>query len=217
METRTPQGNMVAQQVRTWNVVDSNIIQAIQDVPRDAFVPKKYKDFAYADIQVPIRGGQVMLSPAVEGRLLQALAVKKTDHVLEIGTGSGYMSAVLGKLAKDVVSVDVLRGFSDDASLKLVELGVNNVRFQTGDAAFGWESGAPYDAILITGGLPELPEAFKNMLSIGGRIVAILGDSPNMQAVCVERVSNSDWKITSLFDTSVPLLKNAPQHEEFNF
>lgn len=217
METRTPQGNMIAQQVRTWNVTAPNVIQAIEEVPREAFVPKKYKKFAYADMQIPIRSGQVMISPTVEGRLLQALAIKKTDHVLEIGTGTGYTSAILGKLAKDVISVDVLRAFSDDASLKLVELGVNNVRFQTGDAAAGWESGVPFDAILITGGLPELPESFKNMLTVGGRIVSIVGDAPNMQAVCVERISNSDWKVTSLFDTVVPVLKNVSQPEEFNF
>jgi protein-L-isoaspartate(D-aspartate) O-methyltransferase len=216
--------NMIKQQIQPFNVSDPAVLSALMNVPRENFVPEKYRAFAYADWMIPIGPSnrqEKMLFPRVEGRMLQALSLSKTDRVLEIGTGSGYFSALLGKLSKDVLSVDIYRDFSDMAALNTVSHGVNNICFETGDASQYWESkhpkfiGVKFDAIVITGGLPTFPEKYKNLLAEGGRMVAIIGALPSMQVIRV--TAEKPEKKESLFDTVVPILKKVSVAPIFEF
>lgn len=202
--------NMVEQQIRPWEVLDPRILDLIGSMPREEFVPAQYRDLAFADIMMPLGHGQVMLEPKVEARLLQALAIEPSDAVLEIGTGSGYFAALLAKLGKHVYSVDIFPDFAENAQCALVRHGISNVTLETGDAVAGWNRHAPYDVIAITGSLPVLPEVFLHSLKPGGRLVAIVGEAPVMEAVLVTRAGEgAQWARESLFETGVPPLLNA--------
>jgi protein-L-isoaspartate(D-aspartate) O-methyltransferase len=226
--TTHPKVNMVKQQIQPWNVTDPKVLAALLSLPREAFVPQKYRVFAFTDWMIPLSPlsrGEKMLTPSLEGKLLQALNLSKQDRVLEVGTGSGYFSALLGKLAKEVLSVDIYRDFSDEAALNAVSHGVNNVYFETGDASQSWEVkhpkfvGTQFDAIVITGALSSFPEAYKALLAEGGRMVAIIGEAPSMQVIRVTRDkgSLSEFRQESLFDTVVPLLKKSIRQPVFSF
>ncbi len=216
-----PKINMVKQQVQPGGVSDPSVISALLSVHRENFVPEKYRAFAYADWMIPLERGQVMLSPLVEGKMLQALKLTKKDHVLEIGTGSGYFSALLGKLSKHVFSVDISRDFSDLAALNTVSYGVNNICFETGDASQSWKPSeknqklfqGTFDAIVFTGAMPVIPKAYKNLLGDGGRLVAILGTAPVMTVVRVTAGRNAQGERVfleeSLFETLAPPLRNS--------
>jgi protein-L-isoaspartate(D-aspartate) O-methyltransferase len=208
---------MVSQQARTWGVPGLPLTQAMESLNRQQFVPKRYQKVACADICIPLRYGRNLVSPVLSARLITALKLTNQSHVLEVGTDSGYHSALLGKVSKDVVSVDTLRANSDDASLKMVELGVNNVTFQTGNALTGWEKGSPFDAILINGAIPFVPSVFKNLLKKDGRLVAVVGVKAPMQAVCITRQSNDLWTCDSLFDTELPVVKSMKPDSQFEF
>jgi protein-L-isoaspartate(D-aspartate) O-methyltransferase len=205
---------MVKQQIQPWNVSDARVLSALMSLRREDFVPEKYRILAYADWMIPLSRAQKMLTPGMEGKLLQALQLKKTDLVLEIGTGTGYFSALLGKLAHQVVSVDLFREFSDMGALNSVSHGVNNIVFQTGDASRGWslfgKDQRPFDAIIFTGSLPTFPERYTALLSEGGRLVVGVGESPSMQVIRVTRADlkngSSVFHRESLFDTVLPRL-----------
>ncbi|NCX93322.1 MAG: protein-L-isoaspartate O-methyltransferase [Gammaproteobacteria bacterium] len=216
MDSSNPQLNMLNQQIRTMNVTDDRVLEAILKTPRHDFVPTAYQALAYADMMIPISYGEYMLSPLVEARMLQALGLTGDEHVLEIGTGTGYFSALLGRLAKSVVSVDIHRDFSDMAALKMIEHKVFNVKFMTGSAAEGWSHGGPFDAIVITGSLPVLPKAFLETLKIGGCVVAIVGDAPSMQVIRVRKTDQGS-SMDNLFDTMVPALQGARVLDRFQF
>ncbi|MDX1252377.1 MAG: protein-L-isoaspartate O-methyltransferase [Gammaproteobacteria bacterium] len=201
--------NMVEQQIRTWEVLDPRILDLIGSMPREEFVPAQYRDLAFADIMIPLGHGQVMMEPKVEARLLQALAIESSDTVLEVGTGSGYFTALLARLGKHVHSVDIFPDFTENARRALAQHGINNVTLETGDAAKGWNKHAPYDVIAITGSLPALPETFLHSLKPGGRLVAVVGEAPVMEAVLVTRAGEgAQWARESLFETNIPLLLN---------
>lgn len=209
--------NMIEQQIRTWEVLDTKVLDLLKEVPRENFVPPRYIGLAFADIEIPIGEGQTMLSPKVEGRILQALEIKKTDKVLEIGTGSGYLTALLAKSAKEVVSVELIPGLSALAKQCLAKLNIDNVSLETGNAAEGWPSHAPYDVIVFTGSLPVSPESVKQSLTIGGRMFVVTGDAPAMQATMIRRVSADSFKQDVIFETCLPPLNNAPQPDRFHF
>ncbi len=209
--------NMVEQQIRPWEVLDQKVLDVLEAVPREDFVPAEWRNLAYVDEFIPLPGGEVMLPPRIEARLLQALDVQPEETVLEVGTGSGYFTALLAKLARHVYSVEIDPELSASAGEKLREHGIANVTLEVGDAARGWDRHAPYNAIAITGSLPELPDAFREQLTIGGRLVAIVGEAPVMEAVLIRRLGESEWSEEFLFETVVPPLKNAPGANRFRF
>ena len=207
--------NMIEQQIRPWEVLDQRVLDLLNKLPREDFVPQRYRKLAYTDTSIPLGNDQVMMPPRVEARILQALNIQADDTVLEVGTGSGYVTALLASLSDHVYSVDINADMTRTAGDKLADHGITNVTLETGDAARGWDAHAPYDVIVITGSLPLLPVNFKQALKIGGRLVAIVGDSPVMEVVLITRVGESEWAQETLFETDLPALINAPEPERF--
>ena len=209
--------NMIEQQIRPWDVLDQRVLELIDALPRENFVPAAYIKLAYADINIPLDHGQVMMAPKVEARMVQALAIKDTDTILEVGTGSGYVTALLARSGKRVYSVDIYPDVTAAAGRKLAELGIDNVILETGDAVNGWDRHGPYDVIAITGSLPTLPEGFLQSLKIGGRLFVVTGQEPVMEARLITRTSEQGWIEQALFETVLPPLVNAPQPQRFVF
>lgn len=198
--------NMIEQQIRPWEVLDQRVLDIIGRTPREDFVPPPYRNLAFADMRIPLGHGQVMMNPNVEGRLLQALNLEPADSVLEVGTGSGYLTACLAQLGGHVTSVDIFADFTESAQQKLLGHGIKNIQLHTGDAAQGWNG--RYDVIAITGSLPELPASWRQCLNSGGRMFVILGEPPIMDATLITRIGEHDWLEESLFDTEFPPLIN---------
>ena len=215
MSTELARNNMIEQQIRPWDVADDTILNLIADVPREEFVPAGFHNLAFADMNIPIGHGEVMMPPKIEARMLQALNIQQDEVVLEIGTGSGYVTTLLAKLARHVYSVDIHEDFVSHASSKLRDDDVINVTIQQGDAATGWGQHGPYDVIAITGSLPLLSDNFQKSLKVGGRLFAIVGDSPVMEARLITRISDSEFQTEDLFETDLPALRNAPQPDRF--
>jgi protein-L-isoaspartate(D-aspartate) O-methyltransferase len=209
--------NMVEQQIRTWEVLDPNVLQLLTRIRREEYVPQQYRSLAFADMEIPLGFGEFMLAPRLEARLLQEAGLLDEDRVLEVGTGSGYMTALMASLAKHVYSVDIVPEFTEPARRKLTERGVANVTIETGDAARGWANHAPYNVIVLTGSVPHLPAEFERSLALGGRLIAIVGDEPVMTARRIKRVGESAFSREGLFETCVKALRNAPQPERFVF
>jgi len=207
--------NMVEQQIRPWDVLDQRVLDAIAQVPREAFVPEAYRKLAFSDVRIPLGHDQVMMNPNLEGRLLQALGLRAEDKVLEIGTGSGYVTACLATLAGHVTSVELFEDFSERAGERLAAQGIHNVELVVGDAAKGWGDEQSYEAIAVTGSLPTLPEAFRRALTVGGRLFVIVGRSPVMEARLITRVGDEEWTEESLFETDFPTLLNVEAPTEF--
>jgi len=209
--------NMIEQQIRTWDVLDQKVLDLLGDVDRGDFVPEAYRDLAYADIAVPLDHGQVMMHPKIEARLLQALDLHPTDVTLEVGTGSAYLTVLLAHATRHVYSVDIFPEFSRQADERLAIYDIENVTLETGGGANGWGQHGPYDVIAITGSLPMLPESFAHSLNRGGRLFAIVGDAPVMEAVLIRRMGQDEWSREVLFETELPALINAPQPTRFVF
>ncbi len=207
--------NMIEQQVRPWDVLDQRVLDLLAQVPREEFVPKAYRNLAFADINIPLAHDQIMMSPKMEGRLLQALRLNPNDTVLEIGTGSGYFTALLAKLAKHVESVDIFADFTQEAQAKLTTFNINNVYLQTGDAINGWNKEVRYDVIVLTGSVPSLKPHFQEQLNEGGCLFAIVGEEPVMQAQLMTRISATETNLEILFETVLPPLLGAPSTESF--
>ena len=221
MNTEQARFNMIQQQIRPWDVLDPGVLELLSVVKREDFVPAEYRDLAFADVEIPMKAnatpGQKMLAPRVEARMLQELAIRNTDKVLEIGTGSGYMAALLAAKAEFVYSVEIDPELVDFARKNLQRAGVVNVSVDQGDGAHGWKLYAPYDVIVVSGSLPLLPEALLRQLKIGGRLVAIVGAEPSMEAQLVKRVDESAFSTVNLFETVVAPLLNASQPSKFVF
>jgi len=209
--------NMVVSQIRTGSVLDDRILELVSRGPRQDFVPDALRNLAFVDMQIPLGHGEVMMAPQVEARLLQELAIKPTDKILEIGTGSGYLTWLLAQLGAKVHSVEIRPEFTDRASGRLAAHGARNVELEIGDGARGWDKHAPYDVILVTGSLPMLPEAFKKQLGVGGRLIAIVGKSPAMQAQRVTRLTETSYDTCGLLETDLPPLQNALAPSAFVF
>lgn len=208
--------NMIEQQIRTWEVLDPVVLDLLHQVPREDFVPSSYKGLAFADLEIPLGHGQAMLSPKLEARMLQALDLKNTDTVLEIGTGSGYMTALLTKLARHVDSVEIIQELSHRAAQRLAAHGILNVTLEVGDGARSW-SDKTYDAIVLTGSVPLFPEDFQHQLKPGGRLLAVVGEAPAMEAVLITCQSPNVYRRVTLFETCIPSLEHALQPERFSF
>jgi protein-L-isoaspartate(D-aspartate) O-methyltransferase len=209
--------NMIEQQIRPWDVLDDQVLETLANTPREDFVPERYRALAFSDISVPLAHEQVMMPPKLEGRLLQSLLLKPTDSVLEIGTGSGYLTACLARLAGSVHSVDIFADFIEEAGNQLSSHGITNATFEKADAASGLETSQRYDAIAVTGSLPVLHRGYHELLNPGGRLFVIVGKPPIMQALLITRTGDQEWNEESLFEISIPPLINAPQPEAFRF
>lgn len=207
--------NMVEQQIRTWDVLDQRVLDVIRDTPREDYVPDAFRKLAYADISVPLGEGEVMMPPRVEARLLQALQLKPDDRVLEVGTGSGYLTALISQLASRVVSVEIHETLAARARSALEDHGIQNAVVEVGDAVHGWTRAAPYDAIAVTGSLPMMEERFQHQLTVGGRVFIIVGQAPAMEALLITRMGQEDWATESLFETVVPPLRGAKEPDRF--
>ena len=210
--------NMIEQQIRTWDVLDLDVLNLLQVVKREAFVPAAYKSLAFFDTEIPLAPGASMFAPKMEARLLQEAAIKKHENVLEIGAGSGYMAALLAYKARHVTSVEIDPELKAMAEKNLHDYGVTNATVALGDGAAGWASGdGAYDVIMISGALPVLPDAFLKQVKVGGRIVAIIGEAPVMSAQLVTRVSDIGFHTVKLFETCVRPLRNALTPTHFRF
>ena len=211
--------NMIEQQIRPWNVLDPAVLQLLSVVKREDFVPAAQRDLAFADLEIPLGAGpgQTMLAPKIEARMLQELGLKATDTVLEIGSGSGYMAALLAAKAEFVYSVEIDPALVDFARQNLAQAGIVNVSVDLGDAAQGWPLYAPYDAIVLSGSTPVLPEALLRQLKIGGRLVAVVGELPAMQVQLVTRTGEDAFSTSVVFETVVAPLVNAQQGTKFVF
>lgn len=207
--------NMVEQQIRTWEVLDARVLEVFEALPREAFVPERHRNLAYADIQLPLPHDEVMMEPRLEARLLQALDPRPDESVLEIGTGTGYLTACLARLAGQVTSVDIQAGFCELATTQLAAQAIRNVCLEVGDAAQGWNDGQRYDAIAVTGSLPELHREYHYTLNIGGRLFVIVGEQPIMEALLITRVGENQWATESLLDASIRPLCNVRRTERF--
>ena len=209
--------NMIEQQIRPWEVLDPTVLDLLFVVKREDFVPPAYRNLAFADMEIPIGSGQVMLAPRVEARLLQELGIKKTDKVLEIGTGSGYMAALLAARADHVVSVEARPEIAEFARQNLERAGVANVTIEVGNGANGWSARGPYDVIVVSGALPALPDALLKQLRLGGRLAAIVGAAPVMEAQLVTCSAEGVYNTINLFETVVPALDGAEAKPGFSF
>jgi len=217
--------NMIEQQIRPWEVLDSRVLGLLETVHREDFVPPSLRSLAFADMELPLdrpaMDGPVMLAPRVEARLLQDLSVQATDKVLEIGAGSGYMAALLGRLAQRVLSLEIDEGLARTARENLRKGGFSNVEVQVADAAAhdfaACRVQAPWDVILLSGSVAEVPAALLQLLAPGGRLAAIVGDEPVMRATVVTRTGDQAFHTTQPWDTLVPRLRNFPQPSRFHF
>ena len=209
--------NMVEQQIRTWEVLDPVVLDLLLHVHREDYVPEAHRALAFADLEIPLGHGETMLSPKLEARMLQELDVQDGDSILEVGTGSGYMTALLASLGSHVYSVDIVPDFTRAAAARLAAHGITNVTLETGDAARGWDRHEPYDVIVLTGSVPVLAEGFQNSLKPGGRLLAVVGAAPAMQAQLITRSGGGACHTVALFETCIAPLKNAPQPQRFVF
>jgi protein-L-isoaspartate(D-aspartate) O-methyltransferase len=209
--------NMVEQQIRPWEVLDQRVLDLLLRIRREEYVPARYRALAFADMEIPLGHGETMLAPRIEARMLQELALAPGDRILEVGTGSGYMTALLASLGSHVFSVDIVPEFTQTAGAQFAAHGVTNVTLETGDAARGWDRHAPYDAIVVTGSMPVLPDAFAKSLRPGGRLIVVVGEPPVMEAQLITCVATGVYSTTGLFETCIAPLKNAVQPERFVF
>jgi protein-L-isoaspartate(D-aspartate) O-methyltransferase len=222
MDVEKARFNMVEQQVRPWDVLDQSVLDLLFVVKREDFVPPAYRALAFSDMEIPLRvegvdTGECMWAPKLEARILQELAVKPHETVLEIGAGSGHLTALLAHKAHHVVSVEIDPRLAAFGAANLARAGVHNVRLESGDASRGWTSRAPYDAIVVTGSLPLVPAALRSQLKIGGRLAAVVGADPVMSAEIITRVSDASFDALRLFETWLKPLRNAEQPSSFRF
>lgn len=217
MDYELARHNMIEQQIRPWEVLDQRVLDLLARVKREDFVPPQYRSLAFVDMEIPLGHGEYMWAPKIEARVLQALAVQRQDKVLEIGTGSGYFTALLASQAMQVISVEIQAGFRSDAEAKLRAHGLSNITCKAGDGARDWAEDGLFDAIVLTGSCPVLPEAYTHRLKPGGRLLAIVGEAPAMEATLITHTGAGGLRTDILFETSVAPLRNAPQPEAFVF
>ena len=219
MNFETARHNMIEQQIRPWNVIDPVALDALEAIPRENYVADAYKGSAFSDVELPIGHNQFMLFPKIEAKILQAVQVQKTDNVLEIGTGSGYMTALLAHLAEKVYSVEIYDDLSQQAQERLSNDGFDNVSFIIDDSTSESEQKivqhGPYDVIILTGSVAQLPDTYKQSLKTGGRLFAVIGTAPVMEATLFTRVADDQYSCESLFETEIPELENMAKADCF--
>lgn len=209
--------NMVEQQIRPWEVLDPRVLEVLEKIHREDFVPARYRKFAMADLEIPLAENQSMLKPVIEARILQSLQIQSQDTILEIGTGSGFMTACLAKLGHSVSSLEVFSSLSEKAEKKLNHAGIDNVELISTDALKDYALDRKFDVIVFTGALSKVPDSFKLALKPGGRLFAITGQQPIMEAVLLTRVRDEEWSKQYLFETSAPWLVHGETPKVFQF
>lgn len=209
--------NMVEQQVRPWHVLDARVLEVLALVHREDFVPIRCRKLAFADLEIPLSHGQSMMRPKVEGRMLQAIGLKADETVLEVGTGSGFITACLSRLAHHVVSVDIHQDLLSEADIRLADHGSDNVELFHGDVMRGWQPELAHDVVVVTGSVPTIPEIFRGWVNPGGRLFVITGESPAMQAMRLTRTGVTEWQEESLFETELVRLENSEPAAGFEF
>ena len=209
--------NMIEQQIRPWKVLDPQVLDLLATLPREQFVPEAYQGLAFADIAIPLGNDRFMLHPREEGRLLQAIKPNSNEKVLVVGTGSGYVTALLASMANQVIAIDSDEQFINLAKENLAALNIKNVTFNCTDAFQGLEQEAPFDAIVVLGSMQVLSDSIKKQMAVGGRMFCILGKEPTMEALLINRLSETEWQEEGLFETIVPALENSPEAEQFHF
>jgi len=209
--------NMVEQQIRTWEVLDQDVLDLLYVVPREQFVPEKHRALAFSDMEIPIGEGERMWQPKLEARVLQELSIRRTDRVLEVGTGSGYFAALVSHRAAHVFSVELEPALAQFGRANLARHGADNITLETGDAARGWPAHAPYDVVVLTGSTPILPRGVVEQLAPGGRLFAVVGEPPVMTARLVVATAPGAWHSTDLFETVIAPLVNAERPPRFRF
>jgi protein-L-isoaspartate(D-aspartate) O-methyltransferase len=217
MNLEQARNNMVEQQIRTWEVLDQEVLDLLYVIPREEFVPPQHRALAFSDLELPLGEGERMWQPKLEARVLQELALKRADRVLEVGTGSGYLTALMAHRAAEVCSVEIRPALAAFGRANLERHGADNVILEAGDAARGWARHAPYDAIVLTGSTPILPQGFLEQLAPGGRLFAVVGEAPAMQARLVTCAAPGASSSVDLFETVLRPLANAEQPRRFRF
>lgn len=209
--------NMVEQQIRPAGVLNQKLLDLFYNYPRELFVPDNYKTLAYAEMQIPLGNGQVMLTPSLVGKLLSALNLKGTEHVLEVGTGSGYLTGLLAQLCRSVTSVEIIRPLAMQASNRMSTLAFNNTEIIHGNAVTILKSKQAFDVVILTGSVPYLPMSLTNQAKYAGRLFAITGNNPDMHASIFTRINEGEWNKNRLFETVVPPLKDIEYVSTFEF
>jgi protein-L-isoaspartate(D-aspartate) O-methyltransferase len=209
--------NMVEQQIRPWEVLDSRVLSLLERIHREDFVPVRYRKLAFADLAIPLDHDQVMMRPKIEARMLQSLELDADETVLEIGTGSGFVTACLAGLAKRVVSVEIFEELHEAAAVKLRDKSIENVELFVGDVMRGWQPEQAHDVVVVTGSVPEIPEQALGWVNPGGRLFVVTGESPAMEALLLRRTGVTDWSVESLFETDLQRLVNSEEPPEFEF
>ncbi len=209
--------NMISQQLRSWNVFDERTLNLCQQLHRELFVPEEYKNVAFADTEIPVGHGQLMMPPKEEGHVLQALKVQPHEKVLQIGAIGGYLTALLAKQATHVYLVEAYEDLIKAAQKNIAQLGLTNISTIQGDINAGWQTDAPFDVIVLTGSVPSIPTELKNALSVHGRLYAVVGNAPAMQAMVYHHEEGGIWQETILFETVRPRLPHVKESSQFNF
>ncbi len=222
MDIELARMNMIEQQIRPWDVLDQAVLDLLATVRREDFVPPQYRALAFTDVELPLRidgvdTGEVMLTPKVEARLLQELGIQAHETALEVGCGSGFMSALVAHRAHSVVAIEIDRRLCAFGKANLEHAGIRNVRIEQGDGALGWGERAPYDVIILSGSVPVLPQQVLAQLKVGGRLAAIVGEAPAMTAQIVTRATDASFDTLALFETCAKPLRNAWRPDPFRF
>jgi protein-L-isoaspartate(D-aspartate) O-methyltransferase len=207
--------NMVEQQVRPWEVLDSRVLEALSALRREDFVPAGYRNLAFADLALPLAHGETMMKPVIEGRVLQAVAPTRAESVLEIGTGSGFLTACLARLAGEVHSIELHADLADAARARLQAAHIANARVEVAEAVSGFETKTQYDAVVVTGAVHALPARWREWVRPGGRLFAIVGESPVQRATLHVRDAGGDWSEDGLFETDLAYLMHAGPPRRF--
>ena len=217
MDTTQARSNAIDQQIRPWGGLNYIANNALRDTPREKFVPEKYKNLAFADIEIPLSDKAKMFSPKIEGRLLDALGIKKDETVLEIGTGSGYLTAVISKLCKSITSIEIDEELSTSAKARLDALDINNAQLEVGDASKGWASNDFFDVVVVGSSVPKITGRYFHLLNVGGRIFVVEGKGNAMHAKLITRISEHKWETQSLFETHLDTMQGIEATEGFEF
>ena len=217
MNPKQARFNMVEQQIRTWEVLDKAVLNALMQIHREFFVPADCQELAYADTEIPLPHGQTMLPPRIDARLVNDLALTGTESVLEIGTGSGYLCALLALRAPRVLSCEIHADLAQMAQRHLAQAGIANAQVRAQDGSMGAASEGPFDAIVLGGSVSEVPQGLLDQLAMGGRLIAIVGEEPVMQTTLFTRVGPQSWQTKVLWDTIAPLLQGFAQPSAFHF
>ena len=217
MDTTQARSNAIDQQIRPWGGLNYIANNALRDTPREKFVPEKYKNLAFADIEIPLSDKAKMFSPKIEGRLLDALEIQKNETVLEIGTGSGYLTAVISKLCKSITSIEIDEELSTSAKARLDALDINNAQLEVGDASKGWTSNDFFDVVVVGSSVPKITGRYFHLLNVGGRIFVVEGTGSAMHAKVITRISEHKWETQSLFETHLDTMQGVEATEGFEF